>query len=164
MNARDCATQKATAHRRAANAVIGAALIIATFILWIVKWDAVRADATTCPTAEELQSRSKGRYTEVIEAKGTWQFWKLTQIVDGWAIYHNSQMDDLSPSARRHLADRFFFIAVKKSTIEKTLMKGDSMHTLANYLGMIDEVQGTDHDGFPVRIQRFEAIYTKGCK
>jgi hypothetical protein len=121
---------------------------------------AARAYGARCPTATKVKAESKGRYTEVIEANGLrprpyrWIF----NDRQGWAIFHDTKYDN------DYFANRAGFLAVRKSTIRKTLVEGDLLSMLAPYFGKIDKpTWHEDQYGRPIFVQRYEAIYPKGC-
>lgn len=133
--------------------------------LWRKKWkrheeSVARAHGGACPTATKVKAESKERYTEVIEANdfGPRSFGWIFSDRQGWAIFRDTKYDN------DYLANRAGFLAVKKATIRKTLVKGDRLSTLAPYFGKIGEpAWAEDQYGRPILVERYEAIYPKGC-
>ena len=125
---------------------------------------AARVAATPCPTAEEIQAKSKGRYIKVIKGDlPIFFYWHLTQIIDGWVIYRDTGRHDLIPSLNR-LPEDAFLISVRQSTMMGISTRDSPLVSRAKYLGQLDEVETKDRDGFPALVKRFEAIYLDGCK
>jgi hypothetical protein len=133
------------------------------------------SDIPTCPTVKELHAQTKGRYAEIIVFSPKWDNWKLTQIVDGWAIFQDFYDESyVPPPMRKYRApDRSFMMAVRESTIRLTkyssasdhrkvtepLIKGRRLFSSGYAFGLVGDVQGKDRDGFPVLVRRAEAIY-----
>jgi hypothetical protein len=120
-----------------------------------------RAHGPACPTATKLKVESKGRYSEVIEANsfGPRSFGWIFNDTQGWSIFRDTKYDN------DYFANRAGFLAVRKSTIRKTLVNGDRLSMVAPYFGKIDKpTWHKDQYGRPILVERYEAIYPKGCE
>lgn len=120
---------------------------------------AALAHGATCPTATTVQAKAKGRYITVYEANDFprpygWVF----NNGKGWAIFRDTKYDN------DYFADRAGFLAVRKSTIRKPLVKGSRLSALAPYYGVVGKPTWTeDQYGRPILVDSWEAIYPEGC-
>lgn len=100
--------------------------------------------------------------------------WKLNQLVDGWAIYINDDLSDITESDagyacklehNRHkeaciqMENYRYIIAVKQTTLKGGLSHGNRLFSQAHCLGRLEDTEGTNLSGFPIKIRRYEAMY-----
>ena len=76
----------------------------------------------------------------------------LTQLIDGWAIYNQYEVN-----TQGTILD--FLVAVRRNSLRGKLRQGERLVTHASCLGRLKDTTAKNLRGFPMRVRRYEAIY-----
>ncbi|MBI2981260.1 MAG: hypothetical protein HYY44_03010 [Deltaproteobacteria bacterium] len=106
---------------------------------------------------EVLLKSYRQKYKKVIDIGTDWRnnwthvseghYWKLNQMVGEWAVF-----------AYREEAAYEHVVAVRRSTLPKNITPGGSLDSYTNYLGYLGEEQTTNTQGFPLKMEKYDAI------